>query len=457
MFNFESILSATESRFSAPAAPVVVSVNNDISSINFVAGMSDPGEMIGCGMYQNLRRLAGESDSVYADRLRVELATLPTAHREKIESVLRDAAIRRAGLDTTGGKISVMTVAGADGRNSAWHGLGTVVSSAVTARDAIVLAGLNWKVGKHVVSYRNPVSGELEVIPNQFAVVREDTGANLGLVGRVYTPFQNEDGFDFLDSVVGEFGAHYHTAGAIFGGSRVWMQLQIPGKSFSVNGVDTVEPFVSFFNSHDGTTAAQCFTTTERIVCRNTLRLAQNRADKFHIRHASNLKTKVAAARESLGMAIEKIDSFREDAETMARTNLAPRPYFESVLDAVLDVSASDAERGARYLAALLADNNPNVNAEKEEKRIQKQIDNRFELMGEILANYDSPTNRVGGMAGTAWAAFNAVTESADHGKMGGRTQGADKNSRRFESIVNGPADAVKQIAFETVRRTISA
>jgi hypothetical protein len=45
---------------------------------------------------------------------------------------------------------------------------------------------------------------------------------------------------------------------------------------------------------------------------------------------------------------------------------------------------------------------------------------------------------------------LNAVTESADHGKLGGRQTGADKASRRFESVVNGAADEVKQVAYQT-------
>ncbi len=51
-------------------------------------------------------------------------------------------------------------------------------------------------------------------------------------------------------------------------------------------------------------------------------------------------------------------------------------------------------------------------------------------------------------MRGTGWAAFNAVTEAADHGKLGGRYIGNEdeKASRRLESVVDGRADEVKQV-----------
>ena len=53
-------------------------------------------------------------------------------------------------------------------------------------------------------------------------------------------------------------------------------------------------------------------------------------------------------------------------------------------------------------------------------------------------------------MRGTAWSAFNAVTESADHAKIGTRRVGTldDQRSRRFENVLAGNADEMKQAAF---------
>jgi hypothetical protein len=69
------------------------------------------------------------------------------------------------------------------------------------------------------------------------------------------------------------------------------------------------------------------------------------------------------------------------------------------------------------------------------------------------MDRYESKNNGIQDMRGTGWAALNAVTEAADHGKLGGRYTGNDdeKASRRFESVVDGRADEVKQVAFEQV------
>jgi phage/plasmid-like protein (TIGR03299 family) len=435
----DSVFAATESRGSV----VIVSAQHDVKQIRVEES----------AIQSAIAGAAGVSTwdaaeyGITAERAAQMIADADTPEaRARVMGQLQDRAIVRAGLDTTGGRVAVM-VAG----QPAWHGLGVNVANAVGAADAIKLAGLNWDVKKIPLQFMNPVSGNLEAIEDKFAVVRMDSGAALGTVGRIYKPFQNAEGFEFLDSVIGEFGAHYETAGSIYGGSRVWMQLKIPAKAFALNGKDTVEPYVIFTNSHDGTAAAQCHTTSHRVVCANTLRLAGNASsEKFHIRHSTNLKAKVEAARQSLGLAVKKIDDFRTDAEAMARTKLDAVPYFNSVLDAVCEVTQADAEKGADFMASVLKATAAERDLER--ARVQREIDKRESLMEDILSRYDSEKNGIGGMRGTAWSAFNAVTESADHGKLGGRQTGAEKASRRFESVLTGAADEVKQVAYETVR-----
>ena len=48
----------------------VISQGHDGSNINFVNGLSDPGEMIRCGYLPEIRRQTGERDAEYAERIR---------------------------------------------------------------------------------------------------------------------------------------------------------------------------------------------------------------------------------------------------------------------------------------------------------------------------------------------------------------------------------------------------
>jgi hypothetical protein len=109
------------------------------------------------------------------------------------------AANRMAALDTTTGTVALM-VAG----KPAWHTLGLSVAEAVSSKDALRLAGLDWQLKQQPLSYLHPISGQYVEPQGSFGVVRQDTGAILGAVGSRYAPIQNADGFEMLGGVLSE-------------------------------------------------------------------------------------------------------------------------------------------------------------------------------------------------------------------------------------------------------------
>jgi hypothetical protein len=115
----------------------------------------------------------------------------------------------------------------------------------------------------------------------------------------------------------------------------------------------------------------------------------------------------------SVGVAVREIDRFREAADAFARTPVNAAGFFSDLMDAVLDITAAGAAKGADALAAILA----RGDAERQliAKAKQRQIDSREELLDDMLARYESDRCGVGGIRGTAWAVFNAVTEHADY------------------------------------------
>src|SRR5687768_8669677 len=98
-----------------------------------------------------------------------------------------------------------------------WHRLGTRLDNPATAKDAIVAAGLDWEVQKQRL-YTGP---ERDIrVRDKYVVCRTDRlaqpdGGQLGIVGADYQPLQNEEAFSFLDPVVGEGAAVYHTMGSL--------------------------------------------------------------------------------------------------------------------------------------------------------------------------------------------------------------------------------------------------
>lgn len=415
----------------------IVSQNHDTGSINWANGLSDPGEMIACGYLPEAMRRAGEGDAEYQERL---LTTLSPDLIERIKT----AALKRAGLDTSNGKVNLM-VAG----EPPWHGLGVNVASAVTSEEAIKLAGLDWHVSKVNLFYEGP-DQKMVHADDVFALRRDDTLTKLGHVGTRYQAIQNADGFKFLDTLLGKFGARYVSAGSVFGGERVWMLVELPQQSFTVGKTDRVDAYAIFTNPHDGSGKASCYPTSVRVVCNNTLRVSQ--ADKgkgIGIRHTGNVQERIADAKVALGRTVEGFAQLHEQADALAAVKIPDAAgYFNGVLDAVLDMTEADALKGSDALAAALKVADADTK-ERIRKTLQKQIDRREGVLEEILARYEGERCGVNGMRGTAWSALNAVTEYADHSaKVRYVGEPESRKSRKFESTIAGDADELKQVAF---------
>ena len=370
---------------------------------------------------------------------RIREADTPEA-RAQILDDLRQRALRRASLDTSNGRVSMMAAG-----KLPWHGLGVLIDKACNSAEAIEFSGLNWTVEK--VPMQWSWDGQEHTADDVFALVRTDTGEKLGTVGSRYKVIQNRDGFGYLDSVLNEFGAKYETAGSIYGGSVVWMLAHLPEQRFAVNGTDACEPYVVFTNPHDGKSGkAYCYPTEVRVECANTLRVSGTKKHNgLGIRHTGDIESKIKDAQRALGLAVQEFDEFKETAQAMATVKTEPLQYFDGILDHVLDITHAEMTQGADALTAVLKVTE--AEREVERKRIQKQIDNRQAMFQDMLDRYESERCGKAGR-GTLWASFNAVTESADHGKLGGRHRGSDKSSRHFESVLNGRADEVKQVAY---------
>jgi phage/plasmid-like protein (TIGR03299 family) len=266
---------------------------------------------------------------------------------------------------------------------------------------------------------------------------------------------QNAEAFAFMDGVLAEHGALYETAGAIYGGAKVWLQVSLPEAAFTLAGNDRVEATAFFKNPHDGAGVARCIPTSDRVVCANTLRVAANKAADMglKIRHTGSIKGKLDDARQALGIAVKGFEQFREQADVLRATRVTDhRAYVHGVLDEVLEVTQAQARMGAELLADTDLLNAVVSNTEAREKLVkswQYKIEQRGSVLDDILNRYERERCGVGGARGTAWAALNAVTEHADHW-VGGRKVGtqAERDGRRMELILTGERDQMKQAAL---------
>jgi phage/plasmid-like protein (TIGR03299 family) len=314
-------------------------------------------------------------------------------------------------IDMTTGKAAIFTAG-----EQPWHKLGVNVAECQTSARALELASLDWAVKKWPVKAVGPDGTTLDV-GGQFATVRTDTKAALGVVGDWYQPLQNRDAFDFMDALVGEKLAMFETAGAIKGGRRVWVLAKIP-KEIRVGKTDEILPYVLLTNSHDGTSRACIIPTTIRVVCQNTLNIALKSRGQdmgLAITHTGSLNRRVAEAREKLGVVLARMDEWSEQANVLARKKLGSRQLGD-------------------FFAKLV------------ENRVEKS---QKKLLESFLESFESERQSLPGIKGSLWAAYNAVSEWADHG-MGvfGKDDEMKRADNRLTSIWFGPANTIKQEAF---------
>jgi phage/plasmid-like protein (TIGR03299 family) len=324
-------------------------------------------------------------------------------------------------------------VAFASLRQPAWHNLGTVFEEEVNTQEMLKLAHLdNWNVRLEDVSLPDGFSSD-----KSYSFVTRtnpfDTNTNdvLGIVGERYVPLQNEDLFSFGDNLL-DGGGRWETAGSIRGGRVVFGSIALQDSiTLDPNGrADKIDNYLLINTSHDGSIAIQASITPVRVVCANTLNLAlssfkgKNSAKQtFKIRHTQTAEGKIAVAREALGLAHKYIDEFSVMANAMIETEITKAQFDEIVALA--------------YPAP-----------EKDAKGSQKKYDAKIDLLQDIYVGQYNDT-----IAGTAWGAYNALTERLDwyRNSRGGNNESIYASASGFDPVINAEKNRLMKVVQSVV------
>ena len=266
-------------------------------------------------------------------------------------------------------------------REKPWHGLGTKVDEAPTSAEALEIAGLNWKVEQTPV-----YTADGTLIPNYKANVRNTDNSVLGIVTDRYQIVQNEEAFEFTDSIVGETEngvVKYETAGSLNHGKKIWLLAKMPTQKVLD---DEVEPYMCFTNSHDGSGAIRICMTPIRVVCQNTLNMALSQAKRsWSTKHVGDIESKLEEAKMCLELADEYMYNLGIEAEKLANTALR-REQIDEILNEMFPVD--------------------DLTSERKKSNIQ-QIKDEF-----YIAYFMPDIER---FIGTAWGAINAMSDCVTH------------------------------------------
>ena len=326
-------------------------------------------------------------------------------------------------LETQNGKTSFASF-----REPAWHGLGTVFTEEKNTAEMLEAANLNnWNVRLEEMTIPAHLTSDKEY---QYVVRTNPTDNTqtdvLGVVGERYHVLQNEDLFSFGDLML-DGGGRWETAGSIRGGRVVFGSLALERETIlDPNGVaDKVKTYLLINTSHDGSIAIQASITPVRVVCANTLNLALGGKKKkngvkqsFKIRHTQTANGKVQIARETLGLANTYMDEF----------DLMAKALIEKEVNAV--------DFNKIILAAY-------PKPEKDSKGAVKKWENKIDVINDIY------TGEFNGMiAGTAWGAFNALTERLDwyRSARGGNNESILASASGFDPVINAEKNRLLKV-----------
>ena len=177
---------------------------------------------------------------------------------------------------------------------------------------------------------------------------------------------------------------------------------------------------------NDGSSAFRFLVTPVRIVCANTQNAAIGSAKaSFAIRHTGGAQAAIQEARTALRLSWRYIEAFEAEA-------------------AKLYATAMETEAVRRFAHKL-------VDVEGAESAASTR-NRRERAQGIVKLWTSSPT--VAPIAGTRWAAYNAVTEYFDHVApvRGARTTSEASATRALRSVSAGSTQTIKAEAFRMLQ-----
>lgn len=268
-----------------------------------------------------------------------------------------------------------------------WHGLGNRVDSCVTVDEMLVAAGLDWEV-KMCPMKTEVEPGVFVPAKSKFALVRNTDHRVMTVASENWKPLQNRDCLGFMRNYVEAGGATLETAGSLRNGNIVWGLARL-NHTFAVRPNDKVTGYLLITSPHQVGNSISIRTTPIRVVCANTMAMAE-RASTVNYRQNHLTEFDVTAAKDHVGRAHEELAAAEARYKVLAGIKISMREAMEKVLlNKVFN------------LDLVGYDFDSFMDSDKKPKAVEQLI--------------ASLTNGPGAETETAWGALNGVTHWADH------------------------------------------
>jgi len=319
----------------------------------------------------------------------------------------------------------------------AWVQAGTAVNAG-SASEAAKQAGLDWTVQlADMQAYVNNYVNNYETLTDYYPVPKKQAVLKLGkdninevigVVGDKYKIVQNMEVFSALDTLVDSGDARYTAAGEYNNGANIWMVMELPVGVQVAN--DPHAAFLLVQSSHDGSCAVRIRPIIERLYCMNQVNRiikGKHRNDyTYTMKHTTNSELSVNDIRNITQLTYDSIGEYEAVASTLLGRKVDDR-QVRNIFKAVWSLPSTIEEMPEHLLSQ----------GEKRQRTIA--------LAGRESAwsiYSESPTQE--NIRGTAFGAWQAVIEHADHRASGG-------SDKRAIATISGRNDRIKDKALELV------
>ena len=304
-----------------------------------------------------------------------------------------------------------------------WHGFGATLDPGAPIETWIEAARLDWNIRRAQVGYKDQ-HGNVHTVDDKRVLFRDDTGGALSVMSDSrYNVVQPKEVLEFYRDLVDATEGDYEleTAGALKGGRKIWA-LARRKNTANILGNDEVRPYLMLATACDGSLSTVAKFTTIRVVCNNTLSIA-NRREKRDIRVPHSRKFDPKKVKEELGLLDGAFDDFISDATKLATVKVTQEQavdYFARLYGPAKTLSLDEALPNADEFSTR-------------QKNTINALTTHFN---------NGPGANLASANGTAWGLVNAVTHFQD---FHAPTRGDESN--RFASAQFGEGEKQKEKA----------
>jgi phage/plasmid-like protein (TIGR03299 family) len=309
---------------------------------------------------------------------------------------------------------------------------GVIVPKDASPREAFKLAGADFRVAQTPIFFGTPDSildRTMDEAPDHCAIARCDNGHLLGIMGRGYTPVQNESLiqlFEYLREDV-----EIDNIVSIRDGRKVFVTASCDIEGEVTEG-DRIRRYIHAFNSFDGSSAFGVFFSDVRLVCANQLRFLCGKGAQ-------------AAKREGAGLVMRHTKSVEMFAKSLPALINLEQQKFSRDLEALkpLTTLPLSTEAAKHILETTYSDvlARPITDKDTKQKRERKLSD--LPQIATIRSHYSGRTG-FGIETGTVWGMFQAITQFETH-DAGRLKNDVERARTRLESLWGG--DGADRIA----------